>query len=112
MMAIRQYTKEQLYYLKDSPLVQKPDNLPAIEQWLEYVYVDKDSREKLRIHHSEAQQPQNTNNARRQPHGKGESGGASVMGSFGAGMRPSLISRTTGGKNGGEYISLYMCGGG
>ncbi|CAK3927637.1 Hypothetical predicted protein [Lecanosticta acicola] len=34
-MAIRQYTREQLIFLRDSSLVAKPDNLPAIEQWID-----------------------------------------------------------------------------
>lgn len=34
---IVRYTKEQLLHLKDSPLVHKPDGLPSIEQWMEYV---------------------------------------------------------------------------
>ena len=36
-MAGVRYTIEQLFTLKDSPLVHKPDALPSIEQWLEYV---------------------------------------------------------------------------
>jgi len=56
-MSVRRYTAEQLHYLRNSPLVKKPEDLPAIEQWLEFVYLDKDSREKLRIPHSEAASP-------------------------------------------------------
>lgn len=31
------YTVEQLHSLRESPLVRKPDGLPSIEQWMEYV---------------------------------------------------------------------------
>ena len=58
MMAFRHYSKDELTNLRDSPLVQKPENLPAIEQWIEYVFADKESREKLRIPHSESKQAQ------------------------------------------------------
>ena len=101
MMALRQYTKDELLRLRESPLVQKPENLPAIEQWIEYVYVDKDSREKLRIPHSESQQA-HTTGGRRQPHAKAAGGDASPMGSFSAGVRPSLLPRTTASKSGGK----------
>ena len=107
-MAVRRYTKDDLLHLRNSPLVQKPENLPAIEQWLEYVYVDKESREKLRIPHSESQQPQQAQNAtasRRQPQSKVMGADASPMGSFGAGTRPSLMpTRSHASRSGGEYI--------
>ncbi|KAI5785558.1 hypothetical protein DFH27DRAFT_487492 [Peziza echinospora] len=32
----RRYTIEELTFLADSPLVQKPDGLPAIEEWMGY----------------------------------------------------------------------------
>ena len=102
MMAVRSYTKDELLQLRESPLVHKPEDLPAIEQWLEYVYVDRESREKLRIPHSEPQHAQNAGNARRQPqHAKGET---APMGNFSTGMRPSMVSRTTGSKNGGRFL--------
>lgn len=31
------YRKDQLLKLRESPLVHKPDNLPNIEKWMEYV---------------------------------------------------------------------------
>jgi hypothetical protein len=99
-MAIRRYTREELQNLKSSPLVEKPDNLPAIEQWLEYVYADPDSREKLRIPHSEPQPAQNAQ-TRRQTQGK-TGGEASPMGNFSTGLRPSLTGRKT---QGGEHIA-------
>jgi len=34
-MAGPRYTYEQLIYLRDSPLIQKPVNLPSIKQWCE-----------------------------------------------------------------------------
>lgn len=105
MMAARRYTREELINLRSSPLVQKPDNLPAIEQWIEYVYVYNDgAREKLRIPHSESQhqQQQNAGGARRQPQPK-VGGDASPMGAFSTGVRPGLVTRTTGTKGGGEY---------
>ncbi|KAF2744296.1 hypothetical protein M011DRAFT_496458 [Sporormia fimetaria CBS 119925] len=34
-MAGRQYSREELEYLRDSPLVRKPDGLPSIAQWME-----------------------------------------------------------------------------
>ena len=99
-MAIRRYTRDELLHLRQSPLVQKPENLPAIEQWIEYVYVDKDSREKLRIPHSESQSTQAAN-SKRQPQAKA-GGDGSPMGNFGAGLRPSLISRSSASR-GGEF---------
>lgn len=110
MMAIRQYTRDELLHLRESPLIAKPENLPAIEQWLEYVYVDRDSREKLRIPHSEAQQQQQqTHNAANQTKRK-TPGEASPMGNFGAGSsRPSLLAtRSHGGsRTGGESELVY-----
>lgn len=108
MMASRQYTVDQLLRLRASPLVQKPDNLPAIEQWIEYVYIDVDGgREKLRIPHSETQQPQHQPRdpavPRRQP--RLGAGDASPMGSFTTGSRPSLLStRSAANRSGGQYI--------
>ena len=99
------YTREQLLHLRDSPLVTKPENLPAIEQWLEYVYVDRESREKLRIPHSEAQQQQ-AQNATQNKQQRRTPGEASPMGNFGAGARPSLLAtRSHGGsRTGGEFV--------
>src|ERR1700761_606335 len=102
MMAPQRYTRDQLLRLRESPLVEKPEGLPAIEQWLEYVYVDKDSREKLRIPHSESQQAQQNTGVRRGP--KAAGGEASPMGNFSTGVRPSLMqTRSAAGRNGGEY---------
>ena len=104
MMAIRRYTRDELIYLRDSPLVQKPENLPAIEAWLEYVFADKESREKLRIPHSEPQQTQ-----KRQPPSKsGAVGEASPMGNFSTGLRPSLMGARSSGRGGGEYSSCAL----
>ena len=113
MMAIRQYTREELLHLRASPQISKPENLPAIEQWLEYVYVDRDSKEKLRIPHSEAsQQTQNANQIKRQPQ-RQTPGEASPMGNFCAGSRPSLLATKSygGSRTGGEYLSkaLNVC---
>ncbi|KAF2488090.1 hypothetical protein BDY17DRAFT_23647 [Neohortaea acidophila] len=109
-MATRRYTREELLTLRSSPLVHKPEDLPAIEQWIEYVYVyTGDSREKLRIPHSESlqQQQQTSTSTKRQPLAKtaATGGDASPMGSFSTGVRPGLVSRTTGSKSG-EDISL------
>jgi hypothetical protein len=58
-MPVRHYTAAELYALRASPLVAKPENLPSIEQWIEYVYLEVDGvREKLRIPHSESAQQQ------------------------------------------------------
>jgi hypothetical protein len=58
-MSVRHYTAAQLHALRASPLVAKPENLPSIEQWIEYVYLEVDGvREKLRIPHSESAQQQ------------------------------------------------------
>ncbi|KAK5165292.1 uncharacterized protein LTR77_009390 [Saxophila tyrrhenica] len=101
-MPVRRYTREQLLFLRSSPLAQKPENLPAIEQWLEYVYADQDSREKLRIPHSDPNQTggsNSTNPRSRNPQSKvggAGAGDASPMGNFGAGLRPSLMSARTG----------------
>lgn len=107
-MPIRQYSREQLLHLRSSPLVKKPDDLPAIEQWIEYVYLDIDgAREKLRIPHSESQQPQQA--AQREPASgrqtrQAKNADASPMGSFGStgpsAGRPSLSGRKV---TGGEY---------
>ena len=101
MMAFHHYSKDELTHLRESPLVQKPENLPAIEQWIEYVFVDKESREKLRIPHSELQQAQSAT-ARRQPQSKA-GGEASPMGNFSTGLRPSLMSTRSSNRGGGEY---------
>lgn len=54
-MSVRHYTTDELLALRNSPLVTKPDDLPSIEQWLEFVYMESDGvREKLRIPHSES----------------------------------------------------------
>ncbi len=103
MMAVRRYTHAELTHLKDSPLVVKPDNLPAIEQWLEYVYYDAESREKLRIPHSE---PQSNAPARRQTQGA-KAGGESPMGSFSTGTRPGLLSRVSTSKGGELDVSSF-----
>ncbi|KXT08117.1 hypothetical protein AC579_6635 [Pseudocercospora musae] len=124
-MAVRSYTIEQLKALQLSPLVAKPENLPAIEQWIEYVYMEQDGvREKLRIPHSETAQSNQQNrqqladgttrNAARQqrPGLAGGTGGeSSPMGSFSTG-RPPLGARkeTQRGQNGGEYIHLCRQG--
>ena len=39
-MGRHSYTAEQLLNLKESPLVQRPDNLPSIEQWIEWVILE------------------------------------------------------------------------
>lgn len=118
-MAIRQYTREQLLTLRSSPLVFKPDNLPAIEQWIEYVYLETadGTREKLRIHHSDAQQSSGRETNTQQKDGRqkqqrpglgvavaGTAEASSPMGAFSTG-RPTLGSRSTTmrGKDGGEY---------
>lgn len=108
-MAIRQYTAAQLLALRESPLVVKPDNLPAIEQWIEYVYLERadGGREKLRIHHSEPSQHHNqreqqsgASNAQQKTRQQqrvsvgGVGGESSPMGSFSTG-RPTLGTRTS-----------------
>ena len=112
-MAIRRYTAEQLHGLRESPLVQRPDNLQPIESYLEYVYVEIDGvREKLRIHHSEGS-PQATrkeeNVKQRLPKlpaaalaSTGQE--SSPMGSFSTG-RPTLPTRSSAMRgNGGEFV--------
>lgn len=115
-MSVRHYTIEQLLKLRESPLVKKPEDLPAIEQWIEYLYLDKDSREKLRIPHSESAvqqqaQPQqsqhqkdgNNKDARSRVARPSNNGDASPMGNFSTGQRPSLMqTRSHASKNGGE----------
>ena len=110
-MVIRQYTAEQLFHLRDSPLVHKPANLPAIEQWIEYVYLESDGvREKLRIPHSESQQQHGQKESHTSNHRQHQRSGInagsedSPMGSFSTGQRPNLMhmrsaaSRGSGGK--------------
>jgi hypothetical protein len=111
-MAVRRYTAHELYHLRTSPLVQKPDNLPAIEQWIEYVYLERDdgARERLRIPHSDAaqqqqQQPSQQSTASKKPQRPGLTASASLgdgspMGSFSTGQRPGL-SRPVTSRNGG-----------
>lgn len=108
MMATRIYTVEQLLKLRVSPLVQKPDDLPAIEQWIEYVYLDiEGSREKLRIPHSESQQQQQQQQQRQSaPSGRQQRpvADASPMGNFSTGQRPSLMqTRSNANRSGGEF---------
>ena len=92
--------------------MKKPDNLPAIEQWIEYVYVEVEgSREKLRIPHSESTQQQQhqkeSNNAKQRvqrTNGTG-TGDTSPMGNFSTGQRPSLIqTRSAFSRSGGEFL--------
>ena len=124
MMAIPgRYTRAELLSLRASPLVQKPENLPAIEQWIEYVYADQDSREKLRIPHSESHQAQNAGGNSNNTNGHGNprqraqqagktvgagAGDASPMGNFSTGVRPSLMGARSG-RNGGELFSRNGC---
>ncbi|UJO21093.1 hypothetical protein CLAFUW4_12647 [Fulvia fulva] len=113
-MAIRRYTAEQLYILRESPLCQRPDNLQPIESYLEYVYVEIEGvREKLRIHHSEGS-PQATrkeDNAQKQrlpklPAAALAAGqGSSPMGAFSTG-RPTLPTRGSALRTNGEDVSL------
>ena len=106
-MAVRRYTRDDLLRLRESPLIQRPENLPSIEQWLEYVYADKDSREKLRIPHSESQQAQAAGGGRKQPHAKvAAAGDASPMGSFSTGARPGLLPRSNVSKSGGKSFEM------
>lgn len=122
-MPVRHYTIEQLLALRDSPLVKKPEDLPAIEQWIEYLYLDKDSREKLRIPHSESAVQQQAQPQSTQPQKEGNNkdprsrvtrpsnnGDASPMGNFSTGQRPSLMqTRSHVSKSGGEsfLVALY-----
>lgn len=106
-MSIRRYTAEQLHQLRASPLVKKPEDLPAIEQWLEFVYLDKDSREKLRIPHSDPQDKQKTKVQRTTNNNNGD---ASPMGNFSTGQRPSLLqTRSHVSKHGGEFERVLEC---
>lgn len=107
MMAFRHYSKDELMRLRDSSLVEKPENLPAIEQWIEYVFADKESREKLRIPHSEL--PAQTVNARRQPQSKA-GGEASPMGNFSTGLRPSLMPTRSSNRGSGAYTECDNAG--
>ncbi|KAK6385330.1 hypothetical protein LTR65_009256 [Meristemomyces frigidus] len=105
-MATRRYTVEQLLRLQQSPLVKKPENLPAIEQWIEYVYLDVGgAREKLRIPHSETQQQQRQSVAGRQQQQR-PTADASPMGNFSTGQRPSLMQTRSSAARSGEDITL------
>ncbi|WPH04755.1 Hypothetical protein R9X50_00765000 [Acrodontium crateriforme] len=75
-MTVRRYSIEQLLRLKDSPLVQKPENLPAIEQWID---------------ESQQQNQQQKDGATRRPQARPAAGDASPMGNFSTGQRPGLI---------------------
>nr|POE72067.1 hypothetical protein CFP56_11943 [Quercus suber] len=111
-MSLRVYTKEQLLALRNSPLVCKPENLPAIEAWIEYVSVEIDGeRQRLRIPHSESQQSQAQKQdgtpARRGQQRPTTGGEVSPMGNFSAGSRPSLIqTRSHVGRSGGKAHSF------
>lgn len=124
-MAVRHYTNDELLALRNSPLVAKPDDLPSIEQWLEFVYLESDGvREKLRIPHSESANTTDRNAERTQSHGalpNNKDGGnkrdrrvhnanpnvpeASPMGAFSTG-RPTLGTRNSTLRTtaGGEYF--------
>jgi hypothetical protein len=125
-MAVRQYTREDLILLRQSPLVSKPEHLPAIEQWIEYVYLETGDgkREKLRIPHSEGtattnpplhhdrhksgDAPRNQRLQRTALGGVGAGGEASPMGAFSTG-RPTIGSRSTTlrNANGGEHETSF-----
>ncbi|KAI7087767.1 hypothetical protein KC356_g3880 [Hortaea werneckii] len=116
-MAIRQYTVEQLKQLQYSPLAKKPEALPAIEQWIEYVYLDvgHGEREKLRIPHSESQQQHQPQPQQHVPHRQNGTGrqqrpnptaGESPMGNFSTGQRPSLMQTRGSSVRSGEDITL------
>nr|POE51855.1 hypothetical protein CFP56_26062 [Quercus suber] len=115
-MPLRVYTKDQLLALRNSPLVCKPENLPAIEAWIEYVSVEIDGeRQRLRIPHSESQQQQQQQSQAQRPDGtparRGQQrpatgGEASPMGNFSAGSRPSLMQTRSHVSRSGEDISL------
>jgi hypothetical protein len=123
-MSVRHYTSEQLLKLRESPLVKKPEDLPAIEQWLEYLYLDKDSREKLRIPHSESssqpqaqpqqqqQQPQkdNTKDPKSRVTRSVNNGDASPMGNFSTGQRPSLMQTRSNVSKSGGMCSVRCAG--
>ncbi|KAI5363342.1 hypothetical protein Slin15195_G107280 [Septoria linicola] len=121
MASVRRYTREELIALSRSKLVSRPDNLPAIEQWIEYVYLEQEDgkREKLRIAHSEPP-PASSDHERHKSNdgtlGKGKqpraglAGAAaaegSPMGAFSTG-RPTLTSRSSTLRNAsGEDVSL------
>ncbi|KAK3649165.1 hypothetical protein LTR56_007004 [Elasticomyces elasticus] len=128
MATRRQYTLDQLLHLRQSPLCTKPEDLPAIEQWIEYVYLDvgegpDGKREKLRIPHSEAQQTERQSQQQRtrqdgteaktgrQPRNALGAGlaEASPMGSFGAdrAVRPGLVGlKSSAAARSGEDITL------
>ncbi|KAK5118172.1 hypothetical protein LTR85_008152 [Meristemomyces frigidus] len=110
-MATRRYTVEELLLLRDSPLVKKPEHLPAIEQWIEYVYLDVDgAREKLRIPHSESQQQQQQQRQSVAGRQQRPTADASPMGNFSTGQRPSLMqARSSAARSGGEdYIRFLV----
>lgn len=107
-MPTHKYTEAQLKHLRSSPLVKKPEHLPPVEQWIEYVYADGDSREKLRIPHSESQQHQaqqkdaSSKAGIRAPR-QSAGGDASPMGNFSTGQRPSLLqTRSSVSRSGGK----------
>ncbi|KAK5160728.1 hypothetical protein LTS14_001741 [Recurvomyces mirabilis] len=95
MAPTRHYTAEQLLHLRSSPLVKKPDNLPAIEQWID-----------------ETQQSQQQTN-RREPSNRlpkstlaATAAEASPMGNFSTGQgRPGLTSRNSTAR-GGDGVTL------
>lgn len=108
-MSVRHYTADQLLALRESPLVCKPENLPAIEAWIEYVSVEIDGeRQKLRIPHSESQQQSQSQRldgttVRRSQQRPVTGGEASPMGNFSAGSRPGLVQlRSQASRSGGK----------
>lgn len=114
-MPVTQYTAAQLLALRESPLCVKPDNLPAIEQWIEYVYHERadGGREKLRIPHSESATA--SSSSAKQPQQQRVSKmaeTASPMGSFSTGSgRPTLGTRASGlrgngGSGSGEFVNF------
>ncbi|KAK5117399.1 hypothetical protein LTR62_006017 [Meristemomyces frigidus] len=81
----RQYTASQLLHLRSSPLVKRPDDLPAIEEWIEETQAMQ-------------QQAQNKQPSERRPRTAvtATAAEASPMGNFSTGLaRPTLSSRTS-----------------
>lgn len=87
------YTIEQLEHLRDSPLVQKPDGLPAIEQWME-LPADQNNN----INSTTNRRPRSGNHGDTAPTGEQRSERPSLInvGSMGHfGRRPSMQPEDT-----------------
>lgn len=71
-MVFIRYSREQLFHLRQSHLVQRPDALPAIEQWMEYVITSFDLQISGRLTSGRTNAEGTTNGRRKTQSGRGD----------------------------------------